>query len=376
MNRILIVEDDPAILRGLRDNLTFESYDVVTASDGERAYRLIHEVHPDLIVMDVMLPGIWGDELCRRVRAEGVTTPIVLLTARAEESQRVDGLDGGADDYVSKLFAIRELSARIRSILRNRRESAGAHQHLIHDLRVASEVQARLLPQTRPALRTLDCAGLCRPAQAVGGDYFDHLSVGDDQLALIVADVAGKGMPAALLMASLHGHLRAKAPACGVRVDHALASVNEFLYKEADGSRYATLFYAVYDDRTRVLRYVNAGHPPPIVFNGAGNLRMLSATTPPAGLFADVYVGSGFSRTVEELQLHAGDWLIISSDGVTEAASPRGEEFGQDRFVDIARRHRHESPEGMCDAVLEAVAAFAAGAPQADDMTVLAARVR
>ena len=370
MNRILIVEDDPAILRGLRDNLTFESYDVVTASDGERAYRLIHEVHPDLIVMDVMLPGIWGDELCRRVRAEGVTTPIVLLTARADEAQRVDGLDGGADDYVSKPFAIRELSARIRSILRNRRESAGAQQHLIHDLRVASEVQARLLPQTRPALRTLDCAGLCRPAQAVGGDYFDHLSVGDDQLALIVADVSGKGMPAALLMASLHGHLRAAAPVVGASADRVLTGVNAFLYAEADAARYATLFYAVYDDRTRGLRYVNAGHPPPVVIGAAGGVRTLSATAPPAGLFATVNCACG------ELQLHPEDWLIICSDGVTEAASVRGEEFGRERFVDVAGRHRHESPDGMCAAILEAVQSFASGAPQADDITVLAARVR
>jgi sigma-B regulation protein RsbU (phosphoserine phosphatase) len=370
VNRILIVEDDPALLRGLRDNLAYESYDVVTAADGERAYRLIHDTRPDLIVMDVMLPGMWGDELCRRVRAEGLTTPIVMLTARADESDRVDGLDGGADDYVSKPFAIRELSARIRSILRNRRESAGQHQRLVHDLRVAADVQRRLLPQTRPALRTLDCAGMCRPAQAVGGDYFDHLIVGDDHVALIVADVAGKGMPAALLMASLHGHLRAKAPVFGVCVNDALASVNEFLYREADAARYATLCYAVYDDRTRRVRYVNAGHPPPIVIGPAEGVRALAATAPPAGLFEQV------DCECAELQLHSEEWLIICSDGITEAASSRGEEFGSERLVDVARSHRHECADRMCQAILEAVESFAAGAPQADDMTVLAARVR
>ena len=370
MNRILIVEDDPALLRGLRDNFAYEAYDVVTAADGERAYRLIHDARPDLIVMDVMLPGIWGDELCRRVRSEGITTPIVMLTARDEESDRVGGLDGGADDYVSKPFAIRELSARVRSILRNRRESAGEYQRLVHDLRAAADVQRRLLPQIRLALRTLDCAGMCRPAHAVGGDYFDHLLIGEDQVALVVADVAGKGMPAALLMASLHGHLRARASAFGARVDEALASVNEFLFRQADEARYATMFYAVYDDRTRCLRYVNAGHPAPMVLSAADGLRILPATAPPAGLFERVNDACG------ECHLRSGDWLITCSDGVTEAANPRGEEFGQSRVVEVARRHRHELPEGMCEAVLEAVESFVAGAPQADDMTVLAACVK
>jgi DNA-binding response OmpR family regulator len=119
VSRILVVEDDPAVLRGLKDNLTFESYDVLTASDAERAYRLIHDERPDLVLMDVMLPGMDGGELCRRVRAEGVTTPIVMLTAKAEESDRVLGLDLGADDYVSKPFAVRERCARLRSIHRN-----------------------------------------------------------------------------------------------------------------------------------------------------------------------------------------------------------------------------------------------------------------
>ena len=166
MSRILVVEDDPAVLRGLRDNLIFESYDVLTASNAERAYRLIHDERPDLVLMDVMLPGMWGSELCRRVRAEGVTTPIVMLTAKAEESDRVIGLDLGADDYVSKPFAVRELCARIRAILRNRRDAIGDHGSLVRELQSAADVQRTLFPRVRPALRSLDCAGVCRP---VGG---------------------------------------------------------------------------------------------------------------------------------------------------------------------------------------------------------------
>ena len=118
MSRILVVEDDPAILRGLADNLKFESHEVLTAADGEAAYRLIHEKKPDLIILDLMLPKLSGYELCRKVRGEGLTTPILMLTARGEEADRVLGLDLGADDYVAKPFSVRELLARVRALLR------------------------------------------------------------------------------------------------------------------------------------------------------------------------------------------------------------------------------------------------------------------
>jgi sigma-B regulation protein RsbU (phosphoserine phosphatase) len=370
MTRILIVEDDPAILRGLRENLTYEAYDVVTASSGERAYQLIHERRPDLILMDVMLPGVWGDELCRRVRAEGITTPIVMLTARSDESNRVDGLDGGADDYISKPFAIREVSARIRSILRNRRGSAVEHQRLSREMRLAAEVQQRWFPVSGPTLRTLDCAGSCRPAREVGGDYYDHLMVGDGQLALVLADVAGKGMPAALLMASVHGHLRAHAPSLGADAGGILASVNGLLFAESDGARYATCFYGVYDDRTRALRYVNAGHPPALIISVAGDVRLLEATASPAGMFHEI------DRATNQVHLQPGDWLIVCSDGVGEAANRQNEEFGDRRIVDVVRGHGHETAERMCAAILDTAEAFAAGAPRADDMTVLAAKLR
>jgi len=118
MTKVLVVEDDPAILRGLADNLRFEGYDVQTAADGEEAYRAQRVHKPDLIVLDLMLPRMSGLELCKKLRAEGLHTPILMLTARSEESDRVLGLDIGADDYMTKPFSVRELAARIRAVLR------------------------------------------------------------------------------------------------------------------------------------------------------------------------------------------------------------------------------------------------------------------
>jgi DNA-binding response OmpR family regulator len=118
MSRILVVEDDAAILRGLRDNLAAESYEVITAADGAEGYRLSRERDPDLIILDLMLPKLSGYEICRKLRDEGSHVPILMLTARGDEADRILGLDLGADDYVSKPFSVRELLARVRAILR------------------------------------------------------------------------------------------------------------------------------------------------------------------------------------------------------------------------------------------------------------------
>ncbi len=133
MNRILVVEDDPAILRGLADNLKFESYEVLTAADGETGYRLATERKPDLIVLDLMLPRLSGYEVCRKLRSGGMATPILMLTARGEEADRVLGLDLGADDYVTKPFSIRELLARIRALLRRTQPARALPEELRFD---------------------------------------------------------------------------------------------------------------------------------------------------------------------------------------------------------------------------------------------------
>jgi DNA-binding response OmpR family regulator len=130
VSRILVVEDEPAILRGLADNLKRELHDVLTAADGETAYQLIKQKKPDLVILDLMLPKLSGYEVCRQVRAEGLTTPILMLTARGEETDRVVGLDLGADDYVTKPFSVRELLARVRALLRRSQPSTATLDQL------------------------------------------------------------------------------------------------------------------------------------------------------------------------------------------------------------------------------------------------------
>ena len=135
MTTVLAIEDDPAILRGLADNLRFEGYDVITATDGETGYRLQQERKPDLILLDLMLPRMSGFEFCRKLRGEGNQTPVLMLTARSEEPDRVLGLDLGADDYVTKPFSVRELMARVRALLRRSQPSSEGIPALPDELR-------------------------------------------------------------------------------------------------------------------------------------------------------------------------------------------------------------------------------------------------
>jgi DNA-binding response OmpR family regulator len=174
MSRILVVEDDPAILRGLRDNLACESYEVLTAGDGETGERLVMEKSPDLIILDLMLPGLSGYELCRRIRARGVQTPILMLTARAEEADRILGLDLGADDYVTKPFSIRELLARVRALLRRvHRETTLPHQVKFGDVHVDfSRYEAR--KNGRPVDLTRKEYGVLRLLAARAGEVLSR----------------------------------------------------------------------------------------------------------------------------------------------------------------------------------------------------------
>jgi sigma-B regulation protein RsbU (phosphoserine phosphatase) len=370
VDRIVIVEDDPAILRGLSDNLRAEGYGVLPAGDGDAGYRLICDEQPDLVLLDVMLPGLSGYELCRRVRSAGLTTPVVMLSARGDESDRVLGLDTGADDYVSKPFSLGELLARIRAILRQRRDWRAEHALVDRDLREAVDVQRQLLPRVRPAIDALDYSGCCIPARHVGGDYFDYVELGPGVLGLLVADVAGKGIPAALLVSSLHGAFRTHALMAGDRLAELAVTLNAHMCAAGALGRFATMLYVVVDTLQRRIVYVNAGHPPGILRRAGGPIVRLEEGSLPLGIRADT------SYNATELPLEPGDWVVLYTDGVSEASSDGGEEFGDDRLVQTIAAHQASGPNAMCDAIVADVRAHTCGRAAADDLTIVAARVR
>jgi serine phosphatase RsbU (regulator of sigma subunit)/CheY-like chemotaxis protein len=390
MAKILIVEDEPGIAFGLESDLQAEGYKVVVVGDGAEAVCRARAEVFDLILLDVMLPNKDGFEVCRELRQAGFPTPIVMLTAKTEEFDKVLGLDLGADDYVTKPFSPRELRARIRTALRHQPGRASGGADLERQLRVASEVQQRLFPQLRPSVATLDYVGFCQPARGMSGDYYDFLGLSPGRLGLLVADVAGKGIPAALLMASVHASIRTHAPLFGDRCGEVLAKLNSLLYEATDAGMFATVFYAVYDGSSRVLTYANAGHEAPALVRlgaAAGKIEAnpapvedcemrarltsahLDSQTPPVGLLPTL---PSFQTS---LQLVPGDWLLIFTDGITEAVNEQGEEFGRERLLAAMARNLDRTAEGMCDAILAELGAHSRGLAQSDDVTLIAAHV-
>ncbi len=238
-----------------------------------------------------------------------------------------------------------------------------------HEMDLARQVQSRLLPQQPPVLATLECAACCVQARAVGGDYYDFLELGPGRVGLVLADISGKGFPAALLMASLQASLRSRSAHDMLDLPGQLKSVNQLLYRFSESNRYATMFLGLYDDANRRLLYANCGHNPPVVLRKDGSVERLCPTAPVLGVFEE------WECHAREVGLESGDLLTVFSDGITEAFSGAGEEFGERRLIEILRGHRPLSLASLVDVVIGRVAEFS-GSEQTDDQTLVLARVR
>jgi sigma-B regulation protein RsbU (phosphoserine phosphatase) len=202
----------------------------------------------------------------------------------------------------------------------------------------------------------------------VSGDYYDFFQLGSGRLGLLLADVSGKGIPAALLGASLHSTVRAHAPAAGDHCGQLIAKINGVLFETTTAERYATVFYAVYEPSARTLTYANAGHPPAMVVSRGRCLR-LHSTSPPAGLLP---VLSGVQHS---LQVSSGDWLLIFSDGIPEASSESGAYFEDDMLLDALERSCAGTAAEVCESIVNEVRYHTRGQRQADDLTLIAAKI-
>jgi serine phosphatase RsbU (regulator of sigma subunit) len=234
------------------------------------------------------------------------------------------------------------------------------------ELSIARDVQRELLPRGSPVIAGLSLAGACRPAIGVGGDYYDYLQFSEDRVGLVIADVAGKGIPAALLMAGLQASVRSLA-APSVDPGEVNRQLNGMLYRSTATSRYATLFFGVYDVRRRTLSYSNAGHFPPLHIE-ANEVCRLTADGIPLGLMEDATYGQG-SRTFQP-----GDLLALYTDGIVEAPDAQGVEFGEDRLVATLRRHRDRDLDEIILTVLGEVERWTGGGAAHDDATLVLVR--
>jgi len=271
------------------------------------------------------------------------------------------------DGNIYSLVGFDEVNRQFEAHRRAAAEKLEAERRAAHELAIANQVQARLFQQPQPPLATLQYAGACIQARQVGGDYHDFLDLGPDRAGFVIADISGKGMPAALLMANLQANFRSQSALALQEPERMLRSVNQLFHQNTTESSYATLFYADYDDRTRRLRYVNCGHLPPLILRPDGEVERLEPTCTVLGLF------KAWDCELRETGIGAGDTLVLYTDGVTESFNAADEEFGEQRLVDSLRRYESDPPAAAIARVVEELRAFNP-AEQYDDITLIVAR--
>ena len=365
--RVLVADDQPDVLEALRWLLTGEGYepDFVTSTDAVQE-RLRAGAY-DLLLMDLnysrdTTSGREGLELIPKVRALDAVIPIVVMTGWGSIDTAVEAMRRGAKSFVQKPWEdVTLLEILEREIADGRAARRRDHKQQ-RELEEARLIQRGLLPTIFPQIAGIDLSVTWLPADGVGGDCFDTLAFGN-VLGVSIADIAGKGLPAALLMSNLQAAVRAFAQEA-VSPASINNSVNRLLCRNMAAGRFATFCYARIDRGSRRIVYSNAGHNPPLLIRANGGVEKLGD----GGMVLGVFPDNQYDQS--ELSLNGGDRLLFYTDGITEARSPEGEEYGEDRLAAAALAVRTEPAERVKDAVLADVNRFTDGKFE-DDATLI-----
>jgi len=382
MPRALIADDQPDILTALRILLRNAGYEITAVTSPAEVLKAIETGSFDLVLMDLnyardTTSGQEGLDLITSIRTLDSSLPIVVLTAWGSVELAVEAMHRGGRDFVLKPWDNKQLLKSLNTQIelgRKKRErrlieaESRSESHKLHqELEESQQIQAALMPKALPHVDGIDIAIAWKPARTVGGDYFDVLKFSDRHTGLCIADVAGKGMPAALLMSNVQAVLKSHA-SDAVSPGELCARVNHVMCDNIVSHRFITCFYAVLDSQTNRLAYTNAGHCPPVLIRDGMCLR-LQEGGPVLGIFPD----QGYMQG--EIQLQSGDCLVFFTDGVTEARTAAGREFGESRLVELLI-DQHQLPAAeLKDRIMEAVNEFSDGEAY-DDATLMVIKVR
>jgi len=368
--RVLVADDQPDVLEALRWLLTGEGYEPEFVSSTEGVLERLRERPFDLLLMDLnysrdTTSGREGLELIPQVRAHDPSLPIVVMTGWGSVDTAVEAMRLGAKSFVQKpwedVTLLEIVQREIEEAQASKRRDA-KQQREFEDARL---IQRGLLPAAMPQTAGVQLAASWQPANGVGGDCFDALTFTNGGVGLTIADVAGKGVPAALLMSNLQAAVRAFAQE-GTAPGSVCTSVNRLLCRNMASGRFVTFCYVRIDTAGRRLTYANAGHNPPLLVRTSGQVDLLAPTGTVLGVFAESAYEQG------DFAIAPGDRLILYTDGITEGRNPAGDEFGEDRLAETASRHRTLPAEEMLAAMLRDVEAFNAGKYE-DDATLIVA---
>ncbi len=371
MKTILVIEDDLAIARGLCDNLKRAGYKVLWEKDGMKGYERAKLEQPDLLILDVMLPSMDGFRICALLKQEDFFPPIFMLTGLTQDQSRLEGLGKGADDYIGKPFNIQELILRIRNALKQREIVGGRSKLLEAEFAKARKIQMASLPRTRPRLQGLDIFGKTLPASEVGGDYFDYVRLGKRRLAVIVADVSGKGLPAAMYVQKIQGIVRSSRKAFSHAPD-LLRVVQQHLKGSIESTSFVTAAVVIVDCEKCTLEVAQAGHLPVLLAR-----RRRIRTLKPPGIWIGRTSAGRFEKNLccETIGLEHGDAILMYSDGLTEARNMRGKEFGLPRLKEWLAAVPNVRSSALIRRCFNEVKKFAGDRPQSDDITIVALNI-
>lgn len=370
--RTLIADDQSDVLQALHLLLKGEGYQTELVTSPRAVIESLEARNFDLLLMDLnyardTTSGQEGLDLLARVQAIDNTLPIVVMTAWSSVPLAVEAMRRGVRDFVQKPWENAQLLTTLGTQIewaRARRERQRLEEQELED---AGEVERRLLPGEIPQIPGYQISGSWQPARSIGGDYFDVLKYGDRRLGLCIGDVMGKGIPAALLMSNLQASVRAAGSETAAPGE-LCARLNRVVAANTASSKFITFFYGLLDRSSRRLAYTNAGHNAPILVRLDGSHRRLEAGGPALGVLGEHDYEQG------EIGLWSGDRLLLFTDGVTEAVNASGEEYGEDRLIELVRENRGRCGGELQDAILASVREFSGGA-RADDATLIVVAV-
>ncbi len=380
--KILVVDDEPQNVRLLQIRLQADGYTVLTATNGQEALERVKIEAPDLILLDVMMPGMNGFEVCRRIRAEESTQfiPVVMVTALSDKEDRITAIEAGADDFISKPFDSHEVLARVSSLVRIKRYHDALEQanrdlkihndRLDRELQMASEIQDSLMPQGITDLLGFRIVSHYTPAVVVGGDFFDLWEVERGRLGVFISDVMGHGVSAAFITV----FIKTIVEEMSVQTDdpgHLLQELNARFNKMISSQQYmfATAFCAVLDLANQTLHYSNAGHPFPFLVQRQHNV---------CKPIENRLVGKGLGLLPDSTYqtyrypFTPSDGLFLYTDGACELQNSRGEEFTPQGIQNVITQQIAQPAPVLVEAVLNTTNQFSGGRPKNDDITIVA----
>lgn len=373
---VLVVDDAPSNIQVVNSILK-DTYKVRIATNGEKALELVGvDPPPDLILLDIVMPGMDGYEVCTRLKNDPGTKeiPVIFLTGQTETEDETRGFEVGAVDYIHKPFSPAVVKARVNThlILRGIREQLARQLLAIQkELETARQIQLSILPTFIPKTHGLDIAARYVPMTAVAGDFYDFIFVDEKHIGILVADVSGHGMPAALIASMLKIAFAAQASLATDPVG-VLSGLNQALCGKFQ-HHYVTAAYAYFDMERRTLTYAGAGHPPLLIW---GPSREGVEDVIENGLFLGKFDIATYSSV--EVPLLPGDWVLLYTDGIPETTNPSLVEFGDERFRQFLPTVRSGTAEQFTDELLAEVSRWSARPPGEDlddDITMVAIRV-